>query len=235
MDNVTKPPPGAKVADITELPPGKPINRHRMQKKVAKGVATATSIGVSAAQIGTGTGALALVAGAVSATGVGLVVTGGVLTVASALTSGRSAYKTDKHIDGLKDILTNRGTYDCSPVEGLPRNSLAHTRIAEQVLPYIIKQKQWKLGRKVASAVPGVGLLEGLRAISKKGYKYARGTLGVERDRAAGWLTIHFCDHHCGLTDAIITELYGKDEMIWLREQEAAVIQPLIADKLKST
>lgn len=67
---------------------------------------------------------------------------------------------------------------------------MQHDIVFNQVLPYIISQKTDKLWRKGASIVPGVGLLEGVRAVGKKAYKYAAGTLGVERKSAAQWLGV---------------------------------------------
>jgi hypothetical protein len=54
------------------------VERNRTTKQVAKGAATAANIGLSSAQAATRGGALAMATGAaaVSATGVGLVVTG---------------------------------------------------------------------------------------------------------------------------------------------------------------
>jgi hypothetical protein len=221
-------------------PAGKIINRHRMLKKTFKAGATAASMGVSAAQIGTGTGALALITGAVSATGIGLVVAGGVLTVGSCLASGRSAYKTSKHIDGLKALEASAATMACNVVHEEALHGIANTQhhqiILKGVLPYVIKKKTSKLHRKAATTVPGVALLEGLRAISKKGYKYVRGTLGVNREYAAVWLAHHFLTYDCELSDAIIAELYGsEDEMIWLKQQDGEVVVQLLMDKMKST
>jgi len=226
---------------IPAPPPGKLINRHRALKKTFKLGATAASIGVSGAQIGTGTGALALITGAaVSATGVGLVVAGGVLTVGTCLASGRSAYKTKKHIDGLKGLQSAAQQMSCEMVHdeslyGVP-NALHHQIVLKGVLPYVIKKKTSKLYRKAATTVPGVALLEGLRAISKKGYKYIKGSLGRNRENAATWLAHHFLTYECELANAIIEELYGsEDEVTWLKQQDGEVVVELLMDKMKST
>lgn len=226
--------------DVPPPPSGKIINRHRALKQAAKGGMSAASVGISAAQMGTGTGALALIAGATSATGIGLVVTGGVLTVASSILSGRSAYKTKKHIDGLKDIEANAASMSCTMVHDERLGSFAsaqhHDIVVRHILPYILKKKRSKLYRKAASTIPGVSLLEGIRAIGKKGYKYAKGTLGANREAAATWLAHHFLTYDCEVSNAIVAELYGsEDEMIWLREQDAEVVVALLMEKMKST
>ncbi|MBL8848218.1 MAG: hypothetical protein JNG89_00975 [Planctomycetaceae bacterium] len=226
---------------IPSPPSGKIINRHRALKKTFKLGATAASIGVSAAQMGTGTGALALMTGAaVSATGVGLVVAGGVLTVGTCLASGRSAYKTKKHIDGLKSLQTSAQSMSCEVVHAEALHGIAntfhHEIILKGVLPYVIKKKTSKFHRKAATTVPGVALLEGLRAIGKKGYKYVKGSLGVNRENAATWLAHHLLTYECELAEAIVEELYGsEDEVIWLKQQDGEVVVQLLMDKMKST
>src|SRR5439155_8337638 len=131
------------------------------------------NIGTTATQAATGGGALALATGAaaVSATGVGLVVVGGLLTVGSCVYSARSAYKTYQHRNGLQDLERRKGGFHCKIIPlgarhhdvdaGLPPNLQQHNTVCDEVLPYIIAKKDAKFHRKVASSVPGVGLLEG--------------------------------------------------------------------------
>jgi hypothetical protein len=235
--------PGDNDFSVPPPPPGKIINRHRALKKTFKLGATAASIGVSGAQIGTGTGALAMItgaAGAVSATGVGLVVVGGVLTIGTCLASGRSAYKTKKHIDGLKALETAAPSMSCEVVHDESLHGIAnvfhHEIILKGVLPYVIKKKTSKFHRKAATTIPGVALLEGLRAIGKKGYKFVKGTLGANRENAATWLAHHLLTYNCELAEAIVEELYGsEDEVIWLKQQDGEVVVELLMDKMKST
>lgn len=80
------------------------VNRHRSGKRVASGVASAASLGMTGVQLGTGTSALAVggavaAGAAVSATGVGLVVTAGALTIGSVVTNARSLCKTIAHCE----------------------------------------------------------------------------------------------------------------------------------------
>ncbi|MES2068886.1 MAG: hypothetical protein V4488_00960 [Pseudomonadota bacterium] len=231
---------------IPPLPTGEPINRHlQIAKKVGKGGSTAASVGIQIAQVATGSSSLsviaAAVAGGVSATGVGLVVTGGVLTIASSIAAGRAAYKTKQHLNGLNTILSNKTAYQCqcktlSNLDAEPARQLVHNMIADHVLPYIISKKTAKMYRKGASAIPGVGLLEGIRAISKKGYKFASGTLGAKRERAAAHLARHLQRYECKLVEDIISELYSVEEMQWLKQHAShKIVTEFIMDKIKST
>jgi hypothetical protein len=224
---------------IPNPPQGKIINRHWNLKTGAKIGAAAGSVGVAIAQTATGTSTLAVLAAAgagVSATGVGLAVTGGVLTVTSTVVSGRAAYKTYKHKKHLKEIHAQRGQFACNPADVTDFNVFHHKVIANDVLPYVISKKSSKLVRKGASTVPGLSLLEGIRAVSKKGYKWTRGTLGENRTNASMWLANHLLSHNCGLAEAIVAELYSHDEMLWMKYHcsgENAV--NLLKEKMKST
>ena len=93
--------------------------------KTGAGVAnTVGGMAVTAAQLGTHTSSLAvagaIAAGAaVSATGLGLVIVGGVLTLGSMITSGTSMVKTTAHVLGLKRIRDNPGRFSaCSCMSG---------------------------------------------------------------------------------------------------------------------
>ena len=87
----------------------------------------------------------------------------------------------------------------------------------------------------MVGAVPGVGLLETVRAIGKKAYKAATGTLGVNRKRAATWLARHLITHNCGLAQVIVAELYSFEEMLWIKDQEMDQVVQLLEKKLAST
>jgi hypothetical protein len=225
---------------IEEPGAGVPINRWRTGKQVAKVGGVVGGMGIQAAQFATGTSTLALVTAgaAASATGIGLIVTGAALTLGMAATSAVAAHKSRLHRNHLQAIADRVRAYACGPVdptnaEGL--NRFEHECIANDVLPYIIEQKNKKFHRKVVGAVPGVGLLESARAIGKKAYKAATGTLGQERNRSARWLAKHLITHNCGLTQAIVAELYSFDEMLWLLEQDFPTVVRFLEDKLKST
>ncbi|MES2103402.1 MAG: hypothetical protein V4634_05235 [Pseudomonadota bacterium] len=233
-------------SEIPALPQGEAVNKHlQIAKKVGKGGATAASVGIQIAQVATGTSSLsviaAAVAGGVSATGVGLVVTGGVLTIASSIASGRAAYKTKQHLNGLHTILSNKTAYECQckrvdNMDAEQARQLFHAMIADHVLPYIIGKKTAKMYRKGASAIPGVGLLEGIRAIGKKGYKFASGTLGAKRERAAGHLARHLQQYDCKMVEDIISELYSVEEMQWLKYHTThKVAKEFLMEKIKST
>jgi hypothetical protein len=224
------------------------IERYRTSKTVAKAIMSAGSIGASSAQMATGVSALALATGAAAATasGIGLVVVGGALTVGSAVFSARSAYKTYHHRNVLSELQRTSGGAPCEKIPdhgkampGVhsmhPRNHREHRVVFDEVLPYIIEQKSSKFHRKVVSSVPGLGLVEGVRAVGNKAVKLARGTLGVERTNAARWLAIHLITHNCAVAQGIVAELYSFDELVILQTFESDKLVPFLADKMKST
>jgi hypothetical protein len=224
--------------DIQPPPEGKPVNRWRTAKKVGKVGLGAAGVGVTVAQYATGVSTLALLTAgaAASATGIGLIVTGAALTLTTSTLSAVSAAKSRKHRNNLQAIYDRRNAYACGPVDLKgPKDTVEHHCLAESVLPYIIQQKSTKFHRKVVGAVPGVGLLETARAIGKKAYKAATGTLGVNRKRAATWLARHLITHNCGLAQAIVAELYSFEEMLWIKDQEMDEVVQLLEKKLAST
>jgi hypothetical protein len=225
---------------IEEPPPGKAVNRWREYKQAGKIGMAGAGVGIQVAQLATGTGTMALVAAgaAASATGIGLVVTGAVLTLATAGCSAVSAHKSRLHRNGLQAIYERRNAYVCGPVDKAdPKgmNHFEHKSISEDVLPYLVEQKNKKYHRKVVGAVPGLGLAETLRAVGKKAYKAASGTLGVERNRSARWLAKHLITHDCAMTQAIVAELFSFEEMVWIKDQEFDDVVKLIEGKMKST
>ncbi|MFZ6648538.1 hypothetical protein ACO0LO_22640 [Undibacterium sp. TJN25] len=231
---------------IPAPPSGMAINKHtQLAKRVIKGGASVAGAGIQVAQIATSTSSLTVVAAAVAggfaATGVGLVVAGGVLTIASSISSGRAAYKTKQHLNGLGEIMAKRADYifKCASADASDSQNarqISHDVISKSVLPYIISKKTAKLYRKGASAIPGVGLLETIRAVGKKGYKYASGSLGVQRERAAAHLARHLHECNCSLVEDIIAELYSVEEMQWLKYHTThAVAVEFLMTKLKST
>ncbi len=225
---------------IEEPPSGKTVNRWREYKQAGKIGMAGAGAGIQVAQFATGTGTLALIAAgsAASATGIGLVVTGAVFTLATAGCSAVSAHKSRLHRNGLQAIYERRNAYGCGPVDindSSGVNRFEHKSISEDVLPYLVEQKNKKYHRKVVGAVPGIGLAETLRAVGKKAYKAASGTLGVERSRSARWLAKHLITHNCGLAQAIVAELFSFEEMVWIKDQEFDDVVKLIEGKMKST
>lgn len=213
------------------------MNRWRTTKMVGKGGLSAAGVGVQVAQYATGTSTIALVTAgaAASATGIGLIVTGVALTLTTSVLSARSAHKSRLHRDHLEAIQKRVNAYACMPLDAKLSNNTEHKVIADGVLPYIIEQKSKKYHRKVVGAIPGVGLLESVRAVGNKAYKAWSGDLGEKRGRAAKWLAWHLITHNCGLAQAIVAELYSFEEMLWIKDQDFKEVKNLIADKMKST
>ena len=225
---------------IEEPPSGKTVNRWREYKQAGKIGMAGAGAGIQVAQFATGTGTLALIAAgsAASATGIGLVVTGAVLTLATAGFSAVSAHKSRLHRNTLQAIFERRKEFICRVIDAKEPggiNHFEHQCISEDVLPYLIEQKNKKYHRKVVGAVPGLGLAETLRAVGKKAYKAASGTLGVERNRSARWMAKHLITHDCALVQAIIAELFSFEEMVWIKDQEFDEVVKLIEGKMKST
>lgn len=223
---------------IGNVPSGyaKEISRHETEKSVLKTGTTLASAGFSAAQFATGAPNIALLAAgaAASATGIGLVVTGAVLTVATIGASARSAYKTYHHRSHLQDILGRKSCYGCKPWPAYSEDQKEHTKIADEVLPYIISQKGEKLAKKSVGAVGG-GILTSVYGMGRAIYKSAAGTKGVKRAEFAGELSHHFMTHNCGLAQAIVAELYSFEEMLWLLEKDTDTATPLFMRKMTST
>ena len=227
------------------------INRWTTYKRVAKTGMTVASAGISGAQQGLGTGMTAMALGgaaAVSATGIGLVAAGGALTIGTTVLAIKSAWKTKKHKDALVAIYNQR---DASPFDDpancqvisdgrpVPKSRVEivqHDMVANLVLPYIISKKDRKINHKIATAVPIVGSTgESARAIGKKAWKFAKGTLGVHRQEAAAWVASHLITCDCLLVQAIVAELYSPSEMEWLKGQPYGSVIELLENKMKST
>jgi hypothetical protein len=201
------------------MPDGEAISNHWVTaKKAGKGTMAAGGAVINAAQHFSGASAVALATGAAaaSATGIGLVVGGAAITVATCGLSAYSAYKTGKHLEVLEKIHERR-------------------HIADDVLPYIILQKAEKQARKAVGAVPMAGsAVTAVYSLGRNLYKRAKGTLGEKRTAMATDLTKHFLTHDCGLAQAIVAELYSFEEMLWLCEQDPQDVIKLIARKMTS-
>lgn len=210
--------------------------KRRAVINVAKGTArvgmTGATIGTSVAT-GASIGWVAVASGATLAAGpIGILVASTVLTVTNSALNVRSAYKTHQHIKGLEQIQANAGSYACNAA-----GSAKHSAIANTILPYVIAKKKKKMVRKSAKVIPIIGsAIESTRASIKSLHKRRMGTRGVERELHAETLANHHCNSDCGLTAAIIAELFSVD----LADAEAArdcsipQLAALIAIKFKS-
>ncbi len=212
------------------------VGRHKAAKTRGKIGKAATSHGVSITQMATDASSYktvaALVGGcAVGGTGIGLLIGAGVLTLTAGGMAGRSAYKTNQHINYLKQIQRSARAMDCSS------KNPQHDFVVQQVLPYIISKKQAKLHRKalVAGSL-GVGsALETARAATKKAYKYCiKGDLGKARDLHARALAYHFTECDCELSNEIVAELYSDEIMQHMKGLPFLAVAELIKDKMKS-
>lgn len=215
---------------ITPPPTGNVISRYSTEKKVVKAGVTIASSSLSAAQHLS----LLTFGAAASATGIGLVVAGAALTAATMGSSAVSAYKTYNHRSNLQSILERKSCYGCRTWEGRDSNYKEHSKIADEILPYIISQKTEKLAKK-AIGTTGLGVLTSGYGVVRNLYKRAVGTLGAERGAAASWLSLHFMTHNCGLAQAIVAELYSFEEMLWLLEKDTDTATPLLMAKMTST
>lgn len=210
----------------------------RTGKKVAKGALLVGSTGVSAAQgISGSTGyAIATGAAAASATGIGLVAVGGAMALGQSGLAIRSAIKTHSHLNALQNIYDRWKSLGCKCLtDGMMSDNRQHLMIAETVLPYIIHKKTGKFRRKCVTAVPVIGASETARAIGKKLYKKIRGTLGVNRGNAAKWLAVHSVTHNCALSQLIIADLWGSQNLSGLLELNSDQLAKHLAAKMKST
>lgn len=217
------------------------VNRHRTEKRVANGVASAASLGVSGAQFGTGTSALAVggavaAGAAVSATGIGLVVAGGALTIGSVVTNAVSLGKTIAHCENLKDIKARydaNGYSECECLTASSDMAKDHDWIGTKILPYIIQQKTEKAVKKGVSTV-GLGVLTTLYSMGRSAYKSLNGTKGTQRSFNAHVLARHLITHECSLAQHIVAELLSPQEMAILMEKDSDVVGAAVAEKMKS-
>lgn len=231
-------------------PPKVVKNRHVAAKKAGTVILGASEKAVGLTQTATHSGTIgttaALVTGAaVSATGIGLLAVAGVGMVVSSSIAARSAYKTHHHMKGLQDIYNDRknlgGEQGCKELlsdgtQAETKYSLgSHEIVANDVLPYAIRQKVKKRRFKIASANPVTSPFATVYAIGNKWGKAQRGELGKSRNAAAQWLAAHFLECNCKLASKIIAELHGEEQMTAFTSSEFKDLWPVLATKMKST
>lgn len=213
------------------------VNRHRVLKQAASTTAMAAGTGITVTQQALGTGgviALATGAAAVSATGVGLIVAGAVVYGAQLGVSARAAHKSRMHLQNLKKIASRAGSYQCAGLHGHGDDHAEHQTLVDHVLPYVVRQKEKKFGRRVAGAIPVASEGEMIRAGLRKAYKKIRGSAGEDRARAATWILRHLFTHNCSLVQNIVAELLSYEEMIYLQTMPWKKALPIVKDKMKS-
>lgn len=208
-------------------------------KKVASKALDATGPGVTTATTATGTGTIALATGAAaaSATGVGLVVVGSLASAGAAAKSIVAAVSSKQHRDGLIfiNVVQRWRQFPCMipPETTGETDIMAHQRIAYNVLPYAIEQKNKKFQRKAIGSVPVLGTIPmAIRQAYRAATKENRGDL---RRQMAYELAVHLITHNCGLAQVIVAELFSSyEKMLWMLDQDTDVLTPLFMEKLKS-
>ncbi len=227
-----------------DLSGGAEVNRGRTGKRIASGLASATSAGATGALAGTGTSTLAVGAAiatgaAVSATGLGLAAMAAALTVGSIVVNARSMIKSIAHFENLREIQAGyrAGQYQrcrCRPgVRDLDCMIHDHDMIGEGILTYIIQQKTDKAAKKGVGAA-GLGVLTTIYTMGRAAYKTLASTKGVKRNLYAHVLARHLITHDCPLAEAIVAELLSSSEMEILKTKNSDIAGAAIADKMKS-
>lgn len=225
-----------------DKPIGQAVSRWPKVKSGAKAGLGVTGLAISGAQTGLNVGTIALATGAAaaSATGIGLVVTGSIATLTTAVVSAKSALSTSRIVETLERIEARKNTYCCNPCQGFEASGDfsavgAHGVVRDQVLPYILAQKEEKTKRKIVGAVPVVNATGTAYSAGRWLYKrFVKGNLGEERNTMAGLLAAHLVTRNCALAQAIVSALYSFEEMIWMLEQDEKDVAPLLAKKMKS-
>lgn len=174
---------------------------------------------------------------AVGTAGIGLGVAGGAMTAVGLVTSGYSAYKTNKHIEALLGIRRKGAegrTCTCLPgAETSGELVNDHKMIWLNVLPYIIEKKRNKLLKKEAGAI-GLSMITAAARVGKAVYKAAKKTRGVNRSFKAHVLARHAITHDCWLAEDIITELFSREDYLVIRTMNSTQAGEVIAGKMKS-
>lgn len=208
-----------------------------MSVRIGAGVAGA-GVQVTQTALGTTTIVALFTAGAAaSATGIGLIVGGAVITLGSITASARSAYKTYKHIKGLDALQARAKSLPCDGIgtDGKKtRQDAAEHEAVIDALDYVISKKEKKLDKKVAGSL-GAGIGVTVFTMGKSLYKRLKGTKGVNRTAQANAVARHLVTHNCALAQGIVAELYSVDEMLWMLQQDSGTVATLVAAKMKST
>ena len=220
-------------------PHAQPVNRWRKTKKVTS-VAGAV-VGGAEPGAHTAIGAVAIFGSAAAASAAGIILpvvsfAGPIAAVAVPVASAmslRSAWKSHRHARALKALRERQDGAACTLVDGDSRDDHGHALMSE-VLDYCIDQKSEKTLRRGVGAVPGIGVLETGYAAARKVGKWWTGSLGQRRAAMAETLAEHLLTHNCFLAQAIVSELYSVEEMLWMLGQDFDVVAPLLAGKMKS-
>jgi len=215
-------------------------SRWSLVTKTVRIGAAATGVGVQMTQkvMGTATVMALFTAGAAaSATGIGLIVGGAVITIGSMTASARSAVKTSKHLKVLNALLRRAPGMPCDLIDAngkkSEKNSAEHLEVVA-ALAYLINKKEKKYGKKILGATP-FSALASVYGFGKAIYKKVKGTKGVSRAAHANIIAKHFVTHNCALAQGIAAELYSLDEMMWMLEQDSSKVAALLGEKMKST
>lgn len=220
---------------MTVSPTMRSVKKNATKASVAAGVTISVTTKVaSLSQLGPVAGAAGA---AVCATGIGLVVVGGALQVAGVGRNTAAAVSSYRHMKGLETIQAQAASLQ----ECCGGSANQHQNIRSAVLPYLIKQKAEKTGRRAVGAVPTIGLAETFYAIGRRCYKSCKGTLGKKRTAYACMLADHLITSSkdgrdgCEFVERIIAELYDMPSMVWIRDAcTIEVATDLIAEKMKS-
>jgi hypothetical protein len=57
---------------------------------------------------------------------------------------------------------------------------------------------------------------------------------GQHRSEMAYELGVHLITHNCALAQAVVSELYSYEKMLWMLDQDSDALTPLLMGKLKS-
>ncbi|MFT5705959.1 MAG: hypothetical protein ACI9ES_000229 [Oceanospirillaceae bacterium] len=201
-------------------------------------VSTALGVSViSAVTVGVGTGGLALI------------VAGAVMTVGGVVQSAVSLSKTKNHIKNLNIIMNkHRMSKECNCHDLVSDYASLENKsqclfIVDNVLPYIIKQKEKKITHRIMHVSVIGSPLESIRGLGRFAWKKYKGTQGKGRKSMAMCLTNQHLTTHCNVTNDIITQLLSSEESLGMRSlsklqsnaDTATVVSEIIFRKLGCT
>jgi hypothetical protein len=195
---------------------------------LAEGVASATvhitaMVGGASGAFATGLGAVASVAGPVAIP----------LTVVNAAYHAKAVYSTAWHVTALKALRKHASQN---------RSNLRMWRSSDATLgalDYAINQKTEKAVRRSASAVPGLGVIGTIYTFGRMVHKIRKGTKGKARGEKATILVDQMIDRGDFLATAIVIELLGWDDFVYVAGLHHQNLKPklaaAVAEKLRST